>query len=211
VSRAVDLERPLMEIAERLTSDVPVASRLELTSATRRPVVPEHRPGSALLRLEVDLDELPRRVPAHHDVKEHFTGRHLEQVDVVDERDIDAAGVFRISVHDLVGARRQWRCESRNEQIEHEPVLDFADPEQVGTGAVIHLGDDRCKPGHLSIPAGRCPTSEVGADGALELLRPAGRILLIEEVLKVPSRNVVRRWHLHIQPGPARCRARPAC
>src|SRR6266545_309889 len=181
-----------MEVTERLAGNVPVASGLELTATSVRPVVPENRPRPILrLRLEVHLDEFAGGVATHHYVEEHLTGRRLEQVRVVHEGDINAASVFGIGMDNVVVASRK-RCIHRGDKkVEHKAVLDFAHTEKVRTSSTVHLRDDRRELGNLFVAAGRSPAGKVGAYRSLQLLRPAGGVLLVEEVLKIPPRHVI--------------------
>jgi hypothetical protein len=156
----VDLERALMEIAERLAGDVSVSGRLKPPAAARRPVVSEHGPRAVLVRLEVDLDELARRVAAHYDMEEHFVGGRLEEHRFVDERDVDAARVIGVGMNDGVATSWQPRVERVDEQIDDEAVLDLADPEQVRAGTPVHLPDHRCQLGDLAVSACRSPASK---------------------------------------------------
>jgi hypothetical protein len=45
------------------------------------------------VRLEVDLNDLPGCVAFHHDMEEHLGRRSIEQVVVIDERNVDPASV----------------------------------------------------------------------------------------------------------------------
>ena len=107
--RAVHLEHPLVEVAERLARDGAVAGRLVLPPAAAGPVVAEHGPGPGRRGgAEVDLDDLAGGVAAHHHVEEHRLLERcgdLEQGVVVDERHVDAAGVAGVGVHHRVAAR----------------------------------------------------------------------------------------------------------
>lgn len=108
-------------------------------------------------------------------------------------------------MHDRVAASRQPRVERVHEQIDDEPVLDLADPEQVRPGTPVDLRDHRCQLDDLAISARRSPANQIGADRALELVRPARRILLVKEVLQIPPGDVVRRGHprpLSLAPTP---------
>ena len=73
---------------------------------------------------EVDLHDLAGGVAAHHHVEEHrlLEGQgNLEQGVVVDERDIDAAGVTGVGVHHLITARCwQRRVHPFDETVDHE-------------------------------------------------------------------------------------------
>ena len=54
------------------------------------------RPRAPGLGLEVDLHDLPGGVAAHHDVEEHGVGgENLQQRRVIEEGDIDSAGIVR--------------------------------------------------------------------------------------------------------------------
>nr|WP_098462913.1 hypothetical protein [Isoptericola jiangsuensis] len=98
-------------------------------------VAQHHEPASAGERLEGDLHDLPGGVASHDHVEEHglvARFRHPEQVGVVEEGDVDPAGVVGVGVHHLVPAGRgQGGVHPVAQPVDDEPVLDLADAEQV--------------------------------------------------------------------------------
>ncbi len=197
--RAVHLEHPLVEVAERLAGDGAVAGRLVLASAAAGPVVAEHRPGPAGRGgAEVDLDDLAGGVAAHHHVEEHRLLERcgdLEQGVVVDEGHVDAAGVLGVGVHHPVAARGGKRgVHGVDETVDHEPVLDLADAEEVRPPALVHARDDRGELVDLAVAQPRRPAGDVALDGAEHLVGASAqrdRVLLVEEVLEVPPGDVI--------------------
>jgi hypothetical protein len=102
--RSVHLEDPLMKVAKGLARYGPIALGLELAAAAARPIVAQVR-AAAVVGFEIDLDDLAGGVAADHHVVEHrLLNRqwNLEQGVVVDERDVDSAGIVAVRVHDRV-------------------------------------------------------------------------------------------------------------
>jgi hypothetical protein len=79
----MDFEDPLVEVAQRLSGNGAVTIRLELTATPARRMITKHGSGprGRSRGLEIDLDDLPGGVTAHHHMEETDSSgqRNLEQ------------------------------------------------------------------------------------------------------------------------------------
>jgi hypothetical protein len=124
------------------------------------------------VRLEVNLDDLSGCVTFHYDVEEHLGRRSVEQVVVVDERNVDATSIAGVGMNDVVVAVWERRIDRSDEKIEDVAVLDLAHTQHVRPCASVHLPDHRGELGDLPITPRRRPAGKVFPDRALQLLRP---------------------------------------
>jgi RibD C-terminal domain len=176
-------------------SDRPVASRLQLPAAARRPVIAKDRPRAASVGREVHLIKLSGGCPAHDDELEPLIQRSIEELRIEEESNVDPALVDGVGVHDLVRPVREAAVHVDREAIDDELVLDLANPHEVRAEPTVHLSDDRGELVDLPVTKRRCPPEDRGAEDPSKLLGPPRRVLLVEQVLDVPPGNVVGRRH----------------
>jgi hypothetical protein len=88
-------------------------------------------------------------VAAHHNMKKHWLLErqgYLEQGVVVDEGNVDSAGIVGVGVHHVIApSRRQCRVHALQESVDDEAVFDLAHAQQVWPLAGVHRRDHRSK------------------------------------------------------------------
>ena len=141
-------------------------------------MISEHSPGPIFVCLKIHLKYFAGGRAPHDDMREALVRPRGEQFRPEYKRNVDAALIDSVEVHERVVPVRERR-HATHQHLQHSGVLHSAHAKKVGSQPAAELPNDRGEQVKLATPKLGSPVHEIAANRPLQLVRPRG-VAMIE-------------------------------